>query len=280
MKVLATFPGRAGDIFWALPSIRALAETYEEKIDLCVAGEFASLIPLLHAGASYLGKVWADPDWQLVPPDDWKRTVYEDPCAYDDVFLLGYRGWPQQPLAQEVYTLTTQLAKGRIERRRTLAPLDLNRPWLTVTSPGAPVDIVVGFTEAWFELKLGVLLCVEEALHPGPTFLQLTPMGSRWVEEVPPGTVSVQACTWLEAACAIRNSDLFFGDCSALHVLARALGKPVVLCEPMESRHNDIFYPYGKAGKGVELVLGNDGKPTFDARHCADAIRKALQCQD
>ena len=59
--------------------------------------------------------------------------------------------------------------------------------------------------------------------------------------------------------------------------VACALGKPCVLIEPNPHRHGDLFYPYGKTGSRVTLVVGNDGKPTFDARHCADAIWEALR---
>jgi hypothetical protein len=45
--------------------------------------------------------------------------------------------------------------------------------------------------------------------------------------------------------------------------------------EPAEARWNDVFYPYGKIDR-VRLVTGTDGRPTFDARHCMDAIREVL----
>jgi hypothetical protein len=69
---------------------------------------------------------------------------------------------------------------------------------------------------------------------------------------------------------------VFLGDCSAWHVLAMAMGIPVVLVEPLEARWNPIFYPLGMDGPQVTMVRGNDGNPTFDARHVADALTRAL----
>jgi hypothetical protein len=45
----------------------------------------------------------------------------------------------------------------------------------------------------------------------------------------------------------------------------------------MEARLNPIFLPYGTKGHGVTLVVGNDGQATTDSRHCADALKEALQ---
>lgn len=277
MRILVSFPGRSGDLIWALPSIRAISEAYGQRVDLLIAGEFAGMLPLLRAAAPYLGRVEADPGWSLTPPNEWQPptgwTCMEASRDYDLVFHLGYRGWPDQDLAQYTWQQALDLC---VEAGMQIGPPDLLRPWLTVEGPGIPLDIAVGFTEAYFEMKLGLLTSMENQLG-GQTLVQLTPPGSRWDSVETQGIVSVEGCDWLTAARAIRNSDLFLGDCSALHVLARALGKPVVLCEPMEGRWNDIFYPYGKSGHGVELVTGNDGLPTFDARAVAAVVKGVLR---
>ncbi len=264
-RVLCTFPGRAGDLLWALPTVRAIAEHHGDPVDLLIAGEFESMIPLLQP-QPYLSRVHADPAWNMA---EWKPPTV--PCGPRDVVHhLGYRRWPECPLPFEIFqtAFPDHAAQG-------WGPA-LERPWITVSGPGVPCEIICGFTEAWFELKLGLLTSVEYLLgSAGPTMQQLTPYGTRWSSEVPPATACVYECDWLDAARAIRNSDLFFGDCSALHVLAVAMGKPVVLCEPMTARHNDIFYPLGKTDR-VRLVTGNDGLPTFDARHCATALQEAL----
>ena len=268
MKILVSFPGRAGDIIWMLPTARAIAEAYDTPVDLQLAGEFAGLRPLL-AQQPYLGQVSADPRWGMEGSP--APVPFDLGLPHDRVFPLDYRGWPEWPLPLCPYTVAqSACAADGVQ----LGPLDLLRPWITLVAPPEiwAVDIAVGFTEAWFELKLGLLTEVNYSLQEA--LVQLTPPGSRWVGV--PGYIPVEGCDWLYAAATIQRAQVFFGDCSALHVLAVALGKRCILMEPMEARHNEIFYPLGKTGPQVTLVTGNDGLPTFDARHCIDALRKAL----
>lgn len=261
MKVLATFPGRYGDILWALPSVRALSEMHGEKIDFAVAGEFESLVPLLRARCPYLGAVWAAPQWGLVPPNEWDAPV--DMNGYDHVYHLGYRTWPELPLAQFTHLLTTTMAQAK---GFTLPALELDRPWIGGAVSTDYPEIAVGFTEAHFELKVGLIHLLTGKFD----LCQLPVASGRWETEA--GWPGVD---WQSAAGIIGCAELFFGDCSALHVLAVAMGKKVILMEPMTARHNSIFYPLGKTGR-VHLVTGNDGEPTHDSRHCADVLRAAL----
>jgi hypothetical protein len=274
MTVLATFPGRFGDLLWALPSCRALAEQGGSPVDLVLGGEFASILPLLRL-QPYLQTVEALPDWHLVPPDEWKAPLAEaQRQVYDQVVDLGYRGWPDRPLPQAI------AAQAGIA-------IDLTRPWIATPAGNGvqglrgqigggttPPVVAIGFTEAYFELKVGLVHLWDPHLPP---YAVLTPPGSRWQTERPVGSYPLRPCTWLEAAGIIRGANLFVGDCSALHVLAVGLGKPVLLCEPMEARWNSIFYPLGMDGPQVTVVRGNDSRPSFDARACADAIREALR---
>lgn len=276
MNVLATFPGRYGDLIWALPTVRALSRRLDQPVDLQIAGEFASIVPLLGAQL-YLGRIYADPAWSLTPPDEWHAPVptWVD-TPYDYIFHLGYRGWPQRALPFETLDnlhVSWPVGWARIEDR----DLDLQTPWITVLGPGAPCEVAVGFTEAWFELKYGLMLCLERRFDDRYPRLVLTPPGSRWQTEPLPGTLSVLAGSWLDQARAIRNADRFLGDCSALHVLSVALGTPAIICEPMEARWNPIFYPLGMDGPQVRVVKGNDDKPTFDARHVGDTLEQRLQ---
>lgn len=270
MKILCTFPGRAGDILWSLPTMRAISEYFEAPVDLQIAGEFASLAALLQHQA-YIGAVLADVAWGLTPPNEWQAPAI---TGYDHVFHLGYRGWPDKPLAQYIYD---QVASGWLE------PLNLETPWLTAPplQHSHRTSMTIGFTEAHFELKYGLTKLLTDRW--GTTeywkradrseFLPVNlSFGSRWANE----SLHQGSYSWAESAAWIRNSHVFFGCCSALHVLAVGLGTPVVLMEPMEARWNDIFYPLGKVGPQVTLVMGLDGKPTFDARHCWETLQKFL----
>ena len=267
MKVLVSFPGRHGDILWALPTMRAISEYYQTPVDLLIAGEFAGLVSLLRL-QPYLGAVNADPTWGYVGPEHRIPYLGDREVDYSRIYHLGYRDWPKVPLPFDIWE--TAVAQGL-----SLEPIDLTRPWITV--PGAwhpPAPLIVGFTDAWFELKLGLLALVRHAL-PSLECLQLTAPGSRWATEAPFGLVSVRPCAWEEAARTIRDAGVFFGDCAALHVLAVALGTSVFMVEPMEARWNPIFFPLGMAGR-VKVIMGNDNRPTFDSRHTADALREVL----
>jgi hypothetical protein len=263
-RTLVSFPGRAGDLLWACSVIRLIAER-EGPVDLLIAGEFASMIPLL-AQQPYLARVVADPDWNMA---EWKPPTV--PCGPRDVvYHLGYRRWPELPLPHEVYRTATH------EYALPLPPLDLSRPWITAPPwSQVPHTLAVGWTDCHFELKLGLMVLLEERSWDPPfDGVMLPPAGSRWCTEY-----KYQPVDWLEAARRIAASVAFLGDCSALHVLARAMAKPVILYEPMTARLNPIFLPYGTTGHGVELVIGLGGQATTDARHTAETIEKVLHAR-
>jgi hypothetical protein len=269
MKILCTFPGRYGDLLWTLPSIRALSRRVGQPINLLIAGEFASITLLLQQ-QPYLGQIITDPAWSLSPPNEWQAPPIS---GFDLTFHLGYRGWPTLALPYEaLHNLNAETVDAgmRSAGMGNIQPseLALTDPWIQVDGPGPPCELAVGFTEAWFELKLGLLASLDRYLPP---YVQLTPPGSRWTTEGV-GLVAVQAGDWLIHARTIRNSERFLGDCSALHVLAVAMGIPAIICEPMEARWNPIFYPVGMDGPQVTVVKGTDGRPTFDARHCRDML--------
>lgn len=280
MRVLVSFPGRYGDILWAMPVLRALSRRLNQPIDLAISGEFASIVPLLQQ-QDYLGQVTAYQTWSLAAPESWRGPMVGVADTYDAILHLGYRGWPQRPLPFEVLdTLNAQSQIGGSQWTRfgTIpdAELDLQTPWITVDGSASLTDLAVGFTEAWFELKFGLLCCLDAALPP---YIVLTPPGTRWVTEMPPQTLPVCATDWIGSARIIRHATHFLGDCSALHVLAVALGTPAVIMEPMEGRWNPIFWPLGQDGPQVTVVRGNDGRPSFDARAVRAAVEQRLTRQ-
>ena len=278
MRVLCTFPGRNGDVIWQLPLLRAISRRIGQPVDLQIAGEFAPIAELLRL-QPYLGMVRVDPDWPIehrMPPThhlDW---------GYDATIHLGYRGWPLPDLVRHTLETCGQqrwsvVAEVFENRPVTWEELDLSTPWITnLPAHSYRPPFVVGFSETHFELKYGLV----ELLQRKPHFYTarvLPPMvigasNPRWEQEA-----GYAPTSWIESAQWIANAPVFLGCCSALHVLAVAIGTPVILMEPMESRHNPIFYPLGMAGPQVRMVLGNDGKPTHDARHVRDALREGIR---
>jgi hypothetical protein len=258
VKILTTFPGRNGDLLWALPTIRAISEHFGVKVDLQISGEFTGIVPLLQR-QPYLNHVWADQSWALTPPDEWRAPAV---AGYDQVIHCGYRGWPECGLPEMV-------RRGVVSDYQLDLQVDYERPWITDVEQGRPqfpynYPLVTGWSDEWFELKFGIL-----ALLGRTDFCVIPPKGSRWSQEAM--GMPVYPCDWVEAAEWIARGSRFLGCCSALHVLACAMGKPVIVLEPSAARHNPIFYPFGMDGR-IKVVKGNDGQPTHDVRHLKDLL--------
>lgn len=284
-KVLATFPGKYGDILWALPTVRAVSEAAGAPVDLIIAGAFESIVPLLER-QPYLRRVWALEAWQVqdtapitprVPPTTLpggQPIVEFEPGIYDRVLHLGYDGWPGWALPETTYRrAVADLACDAPHLLRALPDLDLNRPWITAPFRWVtrPYPVAVGFTDEHFELKFGLWsLLFRRALREQPDAQTLINVSHspRWETEGEFGGFD-----WETAASAIAQSEVFLGDCSALHVLACALGVPCVLMEPAPARHHPIFWPFGTRGPQVTQVLGGDGQWTWDARHGWETIQ-------
>lgn len=256
--ITVTHGGRFGDLLWACPTLRALAAVHG-PIRLVIPKEFASIAPLLEAQA-YIGEVEVHHGW--TPDPAHPREV----PGFDGAVHLSYHGWPSLPLPYETYRIlcTEYVTEG-------VPPLDLETPWITV-KPYTLSHLVAGWTETYFELKVGLTTLLERAFGRPPV---LVPRGGRWDNEART-PVEVWPCPIAQAAVYIAGAKVSLTDCSALHVLAVALGVPVVVVEPMEARHNNIFWPMGMDGPRVRCVKGNDGKPTHDARHTADVLREVL----
>jgi hypothetical protein len=262
-RILVTHNGRYGDLIWALPPVRAISQRLGEPVDLVIPGEFASIVPLLQQ-QPYLSQVWSDGYWAQGQAL-WPYIGGLAP-EYEAVVELGYRGWPEPDCVRH----TLETADRAFGWNLTWEELDLETPWITTPTPAPPTGIpfTAGFSETWFELKYGLCtLLARQGLRPC-----LVGDSGRWQSEA-----RATATSWQASAILIQQSQVFLGCCSALHVLACAVGTPVVLMEPMEARWNPVFYPFGKVGPQVTLVTGNDGLPTFDARAVADALRPYLK---
>lgn len=253
--LVCTFPGRHGDILWALPTVRALAEQDGNPVGLVISGKYGSLAPLIRL-QPYIDFVHVEYSWQVqetapmtprIPP----KTLFDDRVVH-----LGYEGWPSPNLPRDVAD-------------RAKIAIDLKRPWIQLLMAGhaKSADIAVGFTDEYFELKYGLYKLVQAEA----SCFALSAPKSRWEKEG-----GIHGVDWMDAGYAMRDAQVFLGCCSALHVLAVAMGKKVVVMEPNPDRHNDVFWPLGKKGR-VELVLGGDGTPTFDARHVRDTLRASLK---
>jgi hypothetical protein len=296
MRILATCPGRHGDILWTLPALRLLHETTGAEIDLAVAPKYESVCnliadqPYIHNCASIIG--WDVEETAPMTPAEPPRLL----PGYDRVIHLAYRTWPMHPLPIEHFWRMVEQLPPELPLSADVFAESLMRPWLTAFPwilSGLGPGIGVVFTDEWAELKAGVLLALAKRFKrwdPGqnlahPIFYLLVPWAnSRLLSEygvsgdVWPGNVAVCCCDMQNVAHMLSACQVVIADNSAGHVVARGLGKPVVMVEPAEARHHPIFYPYGDDGaRGVTLVKGGDGRPTFDARHVGDVLQQHLE---
>lgn len=295
MKILCTHPGKYGDLLWALPTIRALWRKTRAEITLMVPETYASILRLL-LHQPYIQVVtseasWEDPscqpDQRWSPPRPTRFTT-----DWDYVIHLGYRTWPSQGLPFETLKMYGLACAYNMTAADATLPeilpsdLDLQTPWITMPGDrytGYHWPWLYGFSDDHFELKFGLVQLLQyrwraarEALWPASHShrqLPATTIGRnpRWEAEA-----GCTPATWEDSVDLLRHASCLLACNSALHVLAVACGVPVVLMEPAEARWNPIFLPLGTHGPQVTLVYGNDGKPTFDARHTAAALEAVV----
>lgn len=279
MRVLCTFPGKNGDLLWALPTIRALSRRIGEPVHLQIPGRFAGIADLVQA-QPYIQTIYVATDWTM---EDTAPISPRVPPATIDIqqdmtFHLGYRDWPLPDLPR--HTLQTLNYENQDLLPFSESELCLQEPWITVP----PHDNFskfywpwcYGFTDEYFELKYGLVELLTKKPHRWPGRLPPISVGAndRWREEGGNAPMS-----WLESAALIKQSIAFLGCCSALHVLAVAIGTPAIIMEPQEARWNSIFWPLGMDGPQVRVVRGGDGKPTWDARHVRDTLREVVTAE-
>lgn len=266
-----TFPGKFGDLLWALPAMRAAAHKLGEPVRLRIPPTLASIAELVER-QDYIRSVRVIPEWQV--RDTAPVTPWLPPTACGSAgeltIHLGYRKWPTDVLPRYVMGLLQQQWRDAWGDVPALQDLQLDDPWITVerrTGGG----LYATLSDEWIELKYGVTAAVAAATGREVTILHAR--NSRW-DEFPEinGLVSFGEGGWLDAAERLASAKLVLGSLSALSVLAAAMGKPRVLFEPNPHAHHFIFRHWD-----TPLVVGIDGLPTFDARHIAEAVRKKLR---
>jgi hypothetical protein len=263
-------PGKYGDILWSLPTVRAISETFGVPVDLIVSADYSDHRDLLLL-QDYVRDVLPWSSWQLPPSgaspwspfDDRLHYLARDLPDYDRVFHLGYRSKPNSPLPAYIYGQLTQLEPGI-----TFRPLDILRPWIHVDAiaSSATPSVSIGWSSTAVEWKHHVTKALKTQ-YSSMTFVPVMPSvqgqeewKASWCFDLEP------AADWVDAAGRVAQSCVFVGCCSALHVLACAMGKSVVVAEPDENRWDSSFYPYGVEGPRVRLVRGDDGSAVAAAR--------------
>ena len=263
-RVVATMPGRFGDILWALPTVRALAERHDQPVELYVSKKYGdeSFLSLIRA-QDYIEKAEAIEGWEVVETAPMTPRVpplgvsTDEDCIF---YHLGYPSWPSKPLPYDIAARVGVL-------------VNLEKPWIEwpLTPQWLP-EVVTGWSPEWKELKAGISSYVR--LNTTFQISCLVPHGSPYLD------VDSVSADWIRTAAEVGAATLFLGDLSAPWVLAVALGTPAVIVEPEPMRHNSIFWVDIEDEKGrrmTRMVKGNDNLPTFDWNHVADELKAAWE---
>lgn len=286
-NVLCTMPGRYGDILWSLPTVRAIKRFHMPcKLVLVVSQKYSRgrFLELLQ-GQDYIDEVRAAtpevwPIQETAPITPLSPYMTSPVCRIDEArpdrtFHLGYQAWPTLPLAMQGLANATEL-EPRIAQHFSLNPwiVPIQETWKS-TLPG----VFVGFSDEHIELKMGVLAAVTERfpLHHFDVVYASGQRHREWQLLSRYNRISLTPASWVNAATFMTQSVCHLGCLSAPWVLANAVGIRAVVFEPNQQRWNPIFFHSGQPdGPDNRLVLGNDGLPTFDARHVGDALRDVL----
>lgn len=267
-KILCTFPGRTGDILWALPTVRMIARFFDTPVTLAVSKKYGdqSLLNLIEE-QWYVESAISLPWWEVeesapmgprVPPALNEKE-------YDEIFHLGYEGWPKGELAKDIWERTAlQLGSNEV--------LDM-KPWIIVPYKESKKQIFCGWSQEWIELKMGVTAAVENAVFPRYKLVIAHGHGMRHAEWNAMFDATFAVTNWMGAADLLQESQFYLGCLSAQWVLANAMGKRCVVVEPSEPRWHPVFWREDE--KNV-MVRGGDGKPTFDARHVVEVVKKEI----
>lgn len=274
-----TFPGKLGDLLWALPTIRHHQAVYGPH-RLYLSAHCRPLLNLLMKQPYLGGRVTVDPDW--VPPDTAPMRPVPPDSVEDIGLCLGYSTWPRQPLPFEL--------AHNAGYNPAILPAEYWRPWIhaepfppdRLTNVPRPV-VLFHWTDRWFELKLGLTEILSRNL--GLWTLLTSDRSARW-----PIYPHARAATLENVARWIATASLVVTDNSCVMVLCAAMGTRCVVVEPEHDRHHPIFWPGSTQdergrwqqadnpfGRLIYPVLGVDGKPTFDARHTKDLIQQLLK---
>lgn len=216
--IALSFGGKRGDILWSLPTARELAKKYG-PVDFYVMDHFNSVCELISI-QPYINECSPLENWIVNPHEacqPWEAPV---PKEYDQIFHLGYRWYPQEPLIH----MALHHAPGIVLQEPVL-------PFLTV-EPNYDFEIALGFS----------------VYYHGPTLDGIMPnlfidQYISKIKEVYPNIswINLSNVPLKEAAEYIAGAKLFLGDKSLLHVVAHGLDKFVIEAESNGERRAPTF---------------------------------------
>ncbi len=290
-KYLCTFPGKYGDILWALPTAKYIAEkVVSQPVDFAVMPYYESLLPLLQE-QSYIDNAIILPDWLRTHSNygdqpwqapeaslerDFPGKVFNPPLrgehlfklssidftSYEKVWHLGYRCHPGAPFGNPDMALMDFIAYQQ--------GITFN-DWPTIPFLTAPkgkwkedfgLGLALAFNEQYAKQKQVFKEALVEALNGVANVYWL------------------QSLSWLDAATFMDDKDTvaFIGDRSANWVIANGLGKMCITFEPHPSRHRSgqLGRVFGcPGGKEFALPFGMPAK--IAGQTAATMVKKLVE---
>lgn len=235
MRILCTFPGKFGDILWALATVKQIAMENNTKIDFMCMPQYYSLLPLIQQ-QSYIEKAFVDEAWlctgsphgdQPFEPQNSKQYEVE----YDVVVNLGYRSHPgihgtgksliDFIAAQQGLTLTEPVCPWIEAGNKHIGYMEITKyPWIAYSFNSDYKEVKDSFWKRFME-------CITDSVGVH-------------------NLINAGELPWDLAAKAISNSDCFIGCRSSNYVLAHAVAqKHMFIYEPHPHRNkiawNDVF---------------------------------------
>lgn len=236
-KILCTFSGEYGDILWSLPTVRAVAQITDGKVDFACMPDYVSLLPLIQA-QPYIDKAFVIPEWikwhSNHGAQPWHPPKAQTNDIYERCFHLTYQSHPGLGGARLPLIDFTAHQQG----------MKLKDPLPFLFVPFVEEDkcgdvefkrlcdgvVAVAFNAQYVELKKQFM----DELYRHPKMKRT-------------GFVDTTVYPWLEAAKEIKNATCFIGCRSSNYVIANGVGqKNIFTFEPHPARNmygqlGDIF---------------------------------------
>lgn len=262
-KILVTHGGKVGDCLWALPSVRALSEQQDMKVDMVVSTYLRPLVPLIKA-QSYINDCFVQEAWdvEFTAPISPRVPPINISAPYDLIWDASMIGWPKPTIIED-------------HARRAGVSFDPWEPWLkplTERSTGMGVyPIGVCFTSEWAELKAGLILGLLRHF-PEEKFVWLTYPDDRLAQEFTYPFRNIQTVYTSISGLSDWQVGCKMVICckSMARVMAVGLGVPTVVCEPSEPRRNPVFDM--PAPNEREIICSS-----FDMRELCQNVELMLQ---
>lgn len=279
--ILCTFPGKYGDILWALPTVREISRITSQKVDFYVMPYYENLMGLL-ACQEYIdtpGVIgnwvrthsnFGDQPWQAPEGTTLQRIgdleVVEK--KYKQVWHLGYRAHPGVT-APEMPLVDFIAYQQGIKLKQPVVPFldvddDVDGLAMQTTFTGGSFMSVVR------KNNLVAYAFNDQYEHSKDEFFK-----ALWLEMQGTGIefFNLNHTVWKEAAWILKSSLAFVGDRSACWVMAAGFGKKAIIYEPHPARH-----PRGRLGKVFGCAYAQETALPFGmpSAECAKVARSHI----